>query len=158
MNVNTTRYSAYNFKHIAPFLDAVRDLPEQHFTFTCDGYEPLSIENLEYTFKGYPVWCMMHTYQQNGDTLRDPDMTFLVDFEGGNIVPHTFQQDNCPFTKYGTLYQEVWEDESHWRPQLRSQLDNFLKDWITNILSQGFDPQQARVGEVTPEQFAATVA
>ncbi len=157
MQINTTRYSSYNYKRLAPFLDAVRELPEQAFTFTCEGYEPLSIENLEYTFKGYPVWGMMHTYKQNGDTLRDPDMTFLVDRETGNIVPHTFQQDNCPFTQYGTLYQEVWEDETHYRPSLRSQLDRFLKDWITNILAQGFNPEQARQSEVTPEQFAEAI-
>ena len=102
MTINKTRYSSFNYKRLAPFLDAVRELPEQSFTFTRDGYEPLSIENLEYTFKGYPVWGMMHAYDMNGDTMRDPDMTFLVDRETGNIIPHTFQQDNCPFTKYGT--------------------------------------------------------
>jgi len=157
MTVNKTRYSSYNYKRLAPFLEAVRELPEQSFTFTREGYEPLSIENLEYTFKGYPVWGMMHTYDMNGDTMRDPDMTFLVDFSTGNIIPHTFQQDNCPFTKYGTLYQEVWEDEGHWRPSLRAQLDRFLKDWITNILDQGFKPEQAVENEVTPEQFAEAV-
>lgn len=158
MQINVTRYSSYNYKRLAPFLDAVRETPEQYFTFTSEGYEPLSIENLDYTFKGYPVWGMMHTYQQNGDTMRDPDMTFLVDHETGNIVPHTFQQDNCPFTKYGTLYQEVWEDESHYRPHLRTELDGFLKDWITNIINQGFKPEQAKADEVTPEQFASAYA
>ena len=154
MTINNTRYSSYNYKRLAPFLEAVRELPEQYFTFTREGYEPLSIENLDYTFKGYPVWGMMHTYDMNGDTMRDPDMTFLVDFSTGNIIPHTFQQDNCPFTQYGTLYQEVWEDEGHWRPSLRAELDRFLKDWITNILDQGFKPEQATENEVTPEQFA----
>lgn len=153
MIINKTRYSSYNYKRLAPFLEAVRKLPEQYFTFTREGYEPLSIENLECTFQGYPIWCMMHTYKQNGDIMRDPDMTFLVDFSTGNIIPHTFQLDNCPFAKYGTLYQEVWEDEIHCRPRLRAQLDLFLKDWITNILDQGFKPEQARGNEVTPEHF-----
>lgn len=157
MKVNVTRYSGYNYKRLSPFLDAVRELPEQSFTFTCEGYEPLSIEYLGYSFNGFPVWSMMHTYQMNGDTMRDPDMTFLVDREGGNIVPHTFQQDNCPFTKYGTLYQEVWEDETHYRPSLRSQLDEFLKDWISNIVSQGFNADQAKEGEVSPEKFARNI-
>lgn len=157
MKINVTRYSSCNYKRLAPFLDAVRDLPEQSFTFTSEGYEPLSIENLGYTFKGYPVWGMMHTYEQNGDLMRDPDMTFLVDREGGNIVPHTYQQDNCPFTRYGTLYQEVWADESHWRPRLRTELDDFLRGWINNIISQGFRPEQTKEGELTPEQFAETV-
>lgn len=155
MQINVTRYSSYNYKRLAPFLDAVRELPEQSFTFTREGYEPLSIESLGYTFKGYPVWGMMHTYERNGDVMRDPDMTFLVDQATGNIVPHTYQQDNCPFTKYGTLYQEVWEDERHYRPHLRAELDRFLKGWITNILDQGFTPGQAHADEVSPEQFAS---
>ena len=158
MLINKSRFSTYNFKRLAPFLEAVRDLPDQSFTFTAAGFEPLSIEYLGYSFKGYPVWSMMHTWKQNGDVMRDPDMTFIVDWKLGSIVPHTFQQDNCPFTEYGTLYQEVWEDENSYRPQLCSQLDHFLKDWITNILEQGFKPEQATAGEVTPEQFAATIS
>ena len=39
----------------------------------------------------------------------------------------------------------------------RAELDRFLKDWITNILDQGFKPEQARENEVTPEQFAEAV-
>ena len=158
MKINKTRFSAYNYKRLSPFLDAVRKLPGQHFTFTREGYEPLSIEYLEYSFKGYPVWSMMHTYRQNGDTMRDPDMTFLVDEKGGNIIPHTFQQDGCAFMEYGTSYQEVWADDTHWRPTLRADLDRFLKQWITNILNQGFDPKQASDDSVSPEEFLSTVS
>lgn len=39
----------------------------------------------------------------------------------------------------------------------RAELDRFLKDWITNILDQGFKPEQAAENEVTPEQFAEAV-
>lgn len=154
----TTRFSACNYKRLLPFLDAVDNTPDRHFKFTSEGYEPLSLEFLEYNFRGCPVYSMMHTYVQNGDLMRDPDMTFYVDRENGHIIPMSFQQDNCPFTKYGVLYQEVFDGENRWNPKLCHELDSFLNQWSKNILAQGFDPKQANESSVTPEEFAASIS
>ena len=152
----TTRFSADNYKRLLPFLDAVDEQPEaKHFRFTSGGYMPLVIENLEYTFRGYPVYSMTHYGELNGDPMRDPDMTFWVDRKHGHVIPLSFQQDNDPFV--GTRYQQVFVDEEHYYKSLASELDRFLRLWSKNILDQGFSPGQARAGEVTPEQFAAAV-
>lgn len=103
------RSSGTNYKRLIPFLDAVDQLSEKYFKFESRGYMPLTIENLGYTFNGQPVYSMTHYYEQNGDMMRDPDMTFYVDREQGLIVPMTFRQDGCPFAPYGVLYQEVFD-------------------------------------------------
>ena len=103
---------------------------------------PLSIENLEYTdADGHPVYGMMHYYIQNGDLMRDPDMTFSVNDADGTICPLTYQQDS-----FG-LYQEVFRQGDNGRlryaPGLLAELDSFLRIWSTNILEQGFKASQA---------------
>ena len=138
-----TRYSAANYKRLLPFLDAVDKTENHYFRFTAGEYEPLPIENLGYTFNGCPVYSMMHTYVQNGDIMRDPDMTFYVDRENGHVIPMTFQQDGVPFGQFGTLYQEVWQDANYYRPKLLHELDRFLNTWSKNIIDQGFDSAQA---------------
>ena len=37
--------------------------------------------------------AVSHTYTQNGDLMRDPEMTFQVDREKGTLEPLTFRQD-----------------------------------------------------------------
>ena len=152
------RFSSVNYKRLIPFLDAVDGTQDKHFKFTHGEYMPLSIENMETTFHGFPVYGMMHFYTQNGDLMRDPDMTFYVDRESSAIVPMTIQQDGVPFTKYGTLYKEVFDEHGECRRDMLHELDDFLNTWTRNILAQGFDPSQATQGEVTPEQFAASLA
>ena len=137
------RSATTNYKRLIPFIDAVDKLEEHHFTFRSGKYMPLSIENLGYTFNGCPVYGMMHYYTQNGDLMRDPDMTFYVNRKHGLIVPMTFQQDGCPFTRYGTLYEKVFDSVTRYRPRLLSDLDTFLRTWSTNIIDQGFKPEQA---------------
>ena len=129
-----TKHATTNFKMLVPFLDEV-DRCGGSITMTREGLMPLSIEDLGYTFEGRKVYGMMHFYTQAGDMMRDPDMTFAVDREKGTVEPLTYQQDNM------SLYQEVYsEDGKRYKPKLRTDLDNFLWQWMKNILEQGFDP------------------
>lgn len=154
MNPIKTRFAAANYKRLLPFLEAVEHTPEKHFRFVNDPYMPLSIENLSHTFNDCPVYGMMHFYTQNGDLMRDPDMTFYVDRENGRIIPMTYQQDNAG------VYQEVFDGPGAYRPGLLHELDQFLNLWTKNILAQGYDSTQAdnaRPGYMTPEDFAASI-
>lgn len=153
----TTKFSAANYKRIVPFIDAVDALPdeEKHFRFTSGGYMPLCIECLEYSFRGYPVYSMTHYYDCNGDAMCDPDMTFYVDRKHGHIIPLTFQQDGDPIV--GTRCVEVFDGEDRYYKHHAAELDRFLSLWSKNIVDQGFNPEQARQNEVTPEQFAEAI-
>lgn len=137
MNIKI-RSGAANYKRLKPYLLAV-DAAGGHFKFSAPGYMPLSIENLEYTdTDGHPVYGMMHYYIQNGDLMRDPDMTFSVNDAAGTICPMTYQMDALG------MYQEVFTTGQNGRrlysPRLLHDLDAFLATWSKNIPEQGFDP------------------
>lgn len=137
-----TKHSAKNFDRLYPFFYAVDCTPEKHFRFTSVGYEPLVVENLDYFFRGCPVYSITHYYDQNGDLMRDPDMTVMVDPLHGHVIPLSFRQDNAQFTRYGVFEQSVFAGGKCNEKVLRN-LDDFLNTWSKNILAQGFDYQQA---------------
>lgn len=158
----TTKYSSSNYKRLISFFDAVDVAEEKYFRFASDGYEPFVVENLEYSFVGYPVYSIAHYYDMNGDAMRDPEMTVMVDRIHGHLIPLSYRQDNAPFTRYGVLEQDVFVDEDarRYRPHIASELDSFLNMWSKNILEQGFSPEQAQ-SESSPfslDDFASTFA
>ena len=140
-----TKHATTNYKALAPFLETVDASEEQHVTFTASGYMPLSIEKL-YSDNGLPVYGMMHWTTQNGDLMRDPDMTFRVDHTAGTVEPLTFQND------FMGMYQEVYTDGGNrYRPRLRTDLDKFLWQWLKNIKDQQFDPGQKPAPDPEPD-------
>ena len=84
------------------------------------------------------VVALGHTYQQNGDTMNDPEMTFRVDREKGTLEALTFQQDGGV-----PLYQEVYPEPGKWIPKLRSDLNNFAAQWMKNITAQKYIKERA---------------
>ncbi|MDD2387934.1 MAG: hypothetical protein PHP52_14255 [Bacteroidales bacterium] len=83
-------------------------------------------------FIGYPgtVYSMSHYFEQNGDLVPDPDMTFLF-VNDDTIYPLTFQD------QYG--YQRgLWNDEGKWMINKKVQDDmvNFGNMWLKNLKEQ----------------------
>ena len=139
-----TRHARTNYRMLAPYLETV-NANGGHFKFTAPGYMPLSIESLGYSCNGGNIYSMMHFTTQNGDLMRDPDMTFSVDADAGTVDPMTFQND------FMGMYQEVYlEDGQRYRPRLRTDLDNFLWQWLQNLQEQKFDAHQAPEEEQPP--------
>ena len=72
------------YKTLAPFFDAVDGTEEKALKFTAPGYMDLCIEALGYNdHEGRPVYSVAHYGEQNGDLMRDPDVTMGVDREPG---------------------------------------------------------------------------
>ena len=144
MNIKI-RFGAANYKRIKPYLLAVDQQDGQHYTFRAgENFMPLSIEYLGYSdAHGHPVYSLMHYYIQNGDLMRDPDMTISVNDAAGTVCPLTFQHAGLPPS--GTLNQEVFKDNGGrliYSPRLLHDLDSFLNTWTKNIQAQGFDACQ----------------
>ena len=79
------------------------------------------------------IFSVAHYYEQMGDLVADPEMTFLQGNDG-NIYPLSFQQG-------GYVYQEsvlFGEDGNPARINKRMQKDHavFAGDWFRNIRSQ----------------------
>ncbi len=81
------------------------------------------------------VYSVGHYYQQNGDRMSDPEMTFLVNDADGRVYPLTFEmhgtfarhESNCSFEQ-GSLdgiYRRMNNDHK-----------NFANQWMENISNQ----------------------
>lgn len=138
--MKNTRHATTNYKKLLPLLGDMLQTGRDYKRFTAEGYMPLVIEALHYSdHKGRPVYSMAHYGQQNGDAMRDPDLTFSIDSEAGTVEPLTFQND------YLGIYQEVYctndAGQLCYSPRLRSSLDEFLWIWLDNIKAQGYEPE-----------------
>lgn len=80
-----------------------------------------------------PIYSIAHYYEQNGDLVCDPDMTFLVASTDNSIYPITFEQG-------GMLYQEAveWDGDriKGVRPKTQRDITNFANTWMRNIKEQ----------------------
>lgn len=100
----------------------------------------LCIEALGYNdHEGRPVYSVAHYGEQNGDLMRDPDVTMGVDREAGTVEPLTYQND------YIGRYWEVYKDyvdgkPTKYYPAMKKDLAAMVTAWAKNIKAQGFDP------------------
>lgn len=81
-----------------------------------------------------PVFSVAHYYVQNGDLMRDPDMTFLRGADG-EYYPLSYQQDGLG------IYQDAieWDDSGNmkgFRPKMQADMVSFANDWMENIRDQ----------------------
>ena len=104
-----------------------------------DGFEPLSIERL-YNNR----YSIMHTFEQNGDLMRDPDMEILIDTEEQTIQAATYELSGLG------IYQQVYQGELV-NTRLQRELNTFLNQWLKNISGQGFEPVRATDAETEAE-------
>jgi len=131
-----TRYASCNYKRLLPFIQGMNE-SDNHRRYTAAGYMPLVLEYLGYEDRhGNPVFSMTHYGEQNGDLMCDPDMQIAVNWTAGEVEPLTFQND------YMGMYQQVYKHNSAgqliYSPRLRSELDDFLRQWLGNIQLQGY--------------------
>lgn len=135
--MNATRHGTTNFKMLRPYLNGMGPDGDSHRRFTAEGFIDLVAEYLFYSdYKGRPVYSLTHYGRQNGDAMRDPDMTVSVDWSAGSVEPLTFQND------YLGVYQEVYKrgesGQLIYSKRLRTDLDEFLWNWLHNIKEQGY--------------------
>lgn len=127
-----TKHATTNYKMLKPFIDGLNG--GTHRRYEAPGYMPLVLESL-YPDGSATVYSLTHYGEQNGDAMRDPDMELRVDHAAGTVEPLTFQND------YMHTYQEVYkyrDGQKLYSPRLRTDLDEFLWQWLKNIQDQGF--------------------
>ena len=120
-----------NYQTFARLFPDVLSKKYQYLHLESDGFEPLSLEWLS----GGEL-SMMHTYEQNGDLMRDPDMVLRINTEEQTIQAASFEQSSLG------LYQEVFT-EAGCDMKLMKELDDFLSQWLSNIAVQGYAPVRA---------------
>ncbi|MBC8560781.1 GNAT family N-acetyltransferase [Clostridiaceae bacterium NSJ-33] len=120
-----------NYRTFAKLFPDIVSQKYSYLRLESEGFEPLSLEWLS----GKEL-SMMHTYTQNGDLMRDPDMVLRIDSD-----TQTIQAVSYELSSMG-IYQEVFT-EGGYRPKLQKELNSFLSNWLSNIASQGYESVRA---------------
>ena len=81
--------------------------------------------------------AMAHNFALNGDLMADPDVEMIIDNKKQRLYPQTYQQDTLG------IYQTVEYD-----PDLKSDLNTFIKDWLSNIQDNHFKVSEIHTEEV----------
>jgi hypothetical protein len=104
-----------------------------------EGYMALVIEHVGKGPRGCDLVSVAHYYEQNGDLMADPEMTFERGADG-ELHPITYKQDGV-----GLFQEAVWVQDGQTlvRPQLLRQLKAFARSWSKNLREQGFLKQPA---------------
>ena len=120
---------------IIDLLGGLEALKEHPIRLQVAGFMPLVIEHVGAGPRGLPLVSVAHYYEQQGDLMADPDMTFEV-ADGGAWHPVEFQQASPP------VYQRaVWigdDGKVLIKPKLVADLKRFAKVWDRNLREQGF--------------------
>ena len=129
-----TRHARTNYRMLTPLMVGMNG--RNHRRYESAGFMPLVIESLYSEGDDVKVYSLTHYGEQNGDAMRDPDMEMRVDFEAGTVEPLTFRND------YLGIFQEVYitrNGKQLYSPRLRTDLDEFLWQWLKNIGEQGYN-------------------
>lgn len=102
---------------------------EAHLRLEQDGYMPLVIEKV-----GEHQVSIAHYFQQNGDTIADPDVVFFIGY--GEWVPIEIQQ----VLGYQVVAKLNGDGSAIDAINLRAQagLASFVHQWARNIKAQGW--------------------
>lgn len=125
------------YRKLMVFATPVLDGSAYYMKLKSDGFEDLVLEAI-----GGGEYSIAHYYNQNGDAMRDPEITFTVDTETKSIHPTSFLQDDM-----GIFYET--ETAS---PSMVKDLKEFMSQWFTNIKNQGFEPDTVKLYEQDEEQ------
>ena len=138
--IQRTKHAHTNYTMVKPFVEQVEKMGGA-IRCKSSGYMDLVIENAEYNdCYGNPVYSVAHYGKQNGDLMRDPEMTFSINHDAETIIPLSFRND------YMGHEREVirWiNGRQMYSVSLLRDLDSFLWTWLKNIGNQGFEPERA---------------
>ncbi len=78
------------------------------------------------------IISLAHNGIQCGDVMADPDMQVQIYPKSRSAEALTFQND------YLGLFQEVYPEPGNYIPKLKRELNQFLNDWLKNMIEQGY--------------------
>ena len=97
-------------------------------------YMPVSVEKLAHipTFDEHIV--VSHTYEEQGDLMRDPEMEFVS--KDGMFYPITYRQDDLGIYQEVLTFSDIDGRPIRYKARLMSALSEFANQWMLNINCQ----------------------
>lgn len=125
---------AVNLKAQKVMGDLIAEMDgDRHKRFNEGGsFMPLVVEHIGDVEFG-PMYSFAHYYTQNGDPMRDPEMTFV--FADGKFYPVSFQQDGgLPVYQVSAGF---CDGKLEWqRPKWQRDQATFAGVWMLNFKDQ----------------------
>ena len=109
------------------------------------GIMPACVEAVGKTPQGALIISVAHYYEQNGDLMADPEVTFVV-ARDDYVFPISFKQDSLGIDREYVR----WEGERvFWNLKMQNDLARFCTSWMRNIKEQQFGGKLPKLAEVT---------
>ncbi|MDD3228040.1 MAG: helicase-related protein [Oscillospiraceae bacterium] len=118
------------YQKLAVFASPILNGEAYYMKLKSDGFEDLVLEDI-----GGGEYSIAHYYTQNGDAMHDPEITFTINKQNLSIRPTSFLQDNV-----GLFYETAQA-----KPSMVQDLKDFMLQWFTNIINQGFETEKVSV-------------
>ena len=132
-----TRYGTANYKDLMRYIEDMepnKNGSKTYKVYTSEIYLRLVIEYLYDTdHAGNHIFSIAHYDNLNGDAMRDPEITFSVDYENKTIEPMSYQNDfQGAYTEvYRTINGKLYRSKKS-----RAEIDEFLHMWLKNLKHQ----------------------
>lgn len=119
------------YEQLEELIPGLRDLrPGDYRKSEAAGFMDLHLDVLSRTDKELRI-ALAHNYQQNGDTIPDPDMEIRVYLiPGWEKAEALTYQDQYEFNK-------VYPKPGKVSPYHKRSLNAFLTQWLKNLKNQG---------------------
>lgn len=123
-----------NYRKFEKLFPQVISGEYRYLRLESEGFMPLSVE-----WVYGDCISIMHTFVQDGDLMRDPEVVVRVDREEKTLQAVSFQQDGgLP------IYQEVMDGNGRvTNPKGQRDINSFFTQWLSNISEQGYEPVRA---------------
>jgi uncharacterized protein YqiB (DUF1249 family) len=95
----------------------------EYMKFQSPGLMDLNVDRLTNN-----TIALAHNGLLNGDVMSDPDMEVRIYHENKSAEALTFQND------YLGIFQEVYPEPGKYYPKLKKELNDFLNDWLKNMI------------------------
>lgn len=118
----------YNKLQQIGILDESGKMQAEYIKFKCDCLMDLNVDNLLNN-----RIALAHNGIQNGDVMSDPDMEVKIYPDQKMAEALTFQND------YLGIYQEVYPEPGKYYPKLKKELNEFLNDWLSNMIEAKYE-------------------
>ncbi len=87
------------------------------------------------------IYSLMHSYLQNGDLMRDPEMCFLHFYSDASnqikgILPYSYTLDSIGKYEESVIFPS-W-NEMEVKEELQKHHTSFANQWLLNIEEQGY--------------------
>jgi hypothetical protein len=137
-------YEMKNAARIVALNGGLAKLAERPIRIDLEGYDRLCIEHVGPSLvDGLVSLSVAHYFEQNGDLMSDPEMTFDVnpgDDKQFGWLSGTWRPSSITQSPLGVYREAVFLDGGRVmiRPRLIAELKEFARMWNRNIGDQGY--------------------